>query len=354
MNMIQKLIRPGIPAAIFSALLFGASTPLAKILLATVSPWMLAALLYLGSGLGLSVYRLLRHSPRVHLSRTDTFWFGASVLAGGIIAPVLFMFGLRGAAASNASLLLNAESVFTTLLAWWVFKENFDRRIAWGMFAIVLGMVLLSWPGAGTLQFHIQQLWPAAAIIAACFAWGVDNNLTRKVSLTDSSWIAANKGWIAGSVNLLLALWLGSAIPAIPDAIAAMILGFFAYGVSLALFVVGLRHLGSARTGAYFSSAPFFGAILSVIILGTPVTPLLLIAAALMAWGIWMHLDERHDHVHSHEAMDHAHMHIHDVHHQHAHAFPVAPGTRHEHPHHHEPLTHSHPHVPDMHHLHKH
>jgi len=133
-----------------------------------------------------------------------------------------------------------------------------------------------------------------------------------------------------------------------------MILGFFAYGVSLALFVVGLRHLGSARTGAYFSSAPFFGAILSVIILGTPVTPLLLIAAALMAWGIWMHLDERHDHVHSHEAMDHAHMHTHDAHHQHAHAFPVAPGTRHAHPHHHEPLTHSHSHVPDMHHLHKH
>ena len=353
MNLIQNLRRPGVPAAILSALLFGASTPLAKVLLTTVNPWMLAALLYLGSGLGLSVYRLIRRSPRVHLSRGDAFWFAASILAGGIIAPVLFLFGLQGAVAANAALLLNAESVFTTLLAWWVFKENFDRRIAWGMLAIVLGMVLLSWPGAGTMQFRLDQLWPAAAIIAACFAWATDNNLTRKVSLTDSSWIAANKGWVAGSVNLLLALWLGSTFPPLPDAIAAMILGFFAYGVSLALFVLGLRYLGSARTGAYFSSAPFFGALLSVI-LGAPITPLLLIAAALMAWGIWLHLDERHDHVHTHEALDHTHMHIHDLHHQHTHAFPVAPESRHSHPHHHEPLTHSHPHVPDMHHLHRH
>ncbi len=322
-------------------------------LLTAISPWMLAALLYLGSGLGLSVYRLLRRSPRVHLSRTDGFWFGASILAGGIIAPVLFMIGLQGAAASNASLLLNAESVFTTLLAWWIFKENFDRHIAWGMLAIVLGMLLLSWPGAQTLRFHLDQLWPAACIIAACFAWGLDNNLTRKVSLNDATWIAANKGWVAGTVNLALALVMGNVLPALPMVAAAMILGFFAYGVSLALFVLGLRHLGSARTGAYFSSAPFFGAILSVI-LGAPVTPLLLIAAALMAWGIWMHLNERHEHIHTHEAMEHEHMHTHDAHHQHVHHYPVAPGTRHRHWHQHDPLTHSHRHVPDMHHLHRH
>lgn len=180
MNFLHNLRRPGVPAAIFSALLFGASTPLAKVLLTTVNPWMLAALLYLGSGLGLSAYRLLHRSPRVHLSRNDAFWFAASILAGGIIAPVLFLFGLQGAVAANAALLLNAESVFTTLLAWWVFKENFDRRIAWDMLAIVLGMVLLSWPDTGNLQFQLDQLWPAAAIIAACFAWATDNNLTGK------------------------------------------------------------------------------------------------------------------------------------------------------------------------------
>lgn len=350
MSPLHTLRRPGIQAALLSALLFGASTPLAKILLASVSPWMLAGLLYLGSGLGLTLYRWLRRAERVRLSQRDAFWFGASVLAGGIVAPVLFMIGLHGAPASTASLLLNAEAVFTTLLAWWAFKESFDRRIAWGMVAIVLGMVLLSWPG----QLHFDHLWSAAAIIGACFAWGVDNNLTRKVSLTDTSWIAANKGWVAGSVNLGLALLLGDRLPALPDVAAAMLLGFFAYGVSLALFVVGLRHLGSARTGAYFSSAPFVGATLSVM-LGAPVSPLLLIAGALMGWGIWMHLTERHEHAHIHTFMEHDHTHVHEeAHHQHTHPVPVASGVRHRHPHQHEALTHSHAHTPDMHHLHKH
>lgn len=353
MSLNHPLSRPGIQAALLSALLFGASTPLAKILLTSVSPWMLAALLYLGSGLGLSLYRILRRSQRVRLTRHDTFWFAASVLAGGIIAPVLFMMGLREAVAANASLLLNAESVFTTLLAWWVFKENFDRRIAWGMAAIIFGMLLLSWPTTSQLQITYRQFWPSLAIIGACLAWGIDNNLTRKISLNDTSWIAANKGWVAGSVNLGLALLAGETLPALPDMGAALLLGFLAYGVSLALFVVGLRHLGSARTGAYFSSAPFVGAVLSLL-LGAPFTLGLGIAALLMGWGIWMHLSETHAHEHHHEALEHDHLHTHDAHHQHPHAVPVMPGTRHRHLHQHEPLTHSHPHTPDMHHLHRH
>jgi len=251
--------------------------------------------------------------------------------------------------ASGASLLLNAEGVFTALLAWLAFKENFDRRIALGMVSIVAGAVVLSWSG----EARFAGLWPALAILGACFAWGIDNNLTRKVSLSDATWIASVKGLVAGSVNLALAFALGATLPPLPNLAGALIVGFLAYGVSLALFVVGLRHLGTARTGAYFSVAPFLGATLAVV-LGDPITLPLLIAGLLMALGIWLHLTERHEHEHRHEALEHEHEHVHDEHHQHMHEKSVEPGTKHRHPHQHEPLTHTHPHFPDSHHRHNH
>lgn len=185
-------------------------------------------------------------------------------------------------------MLLNAEGVFTALLAWFAFKENFDRRIALGMVAIMAGATVLSWPG----EARFSGLWPALAVLGACFAWGIDNNLTRKVSLSDATWIASVKGLVAGSVNLVLAFGLGATVPPLPNLAGAMVLGFFAYGVSLALFVVGLRHLGTARTGAYFSVAPFFGAVLAIT-LGEPVTLPLIIAGVLMAIGIWLHPKNR-------------------------------------------------------------
>jgi len=190
-------------------------------------------------------------------------------------------------------------------------------------------------------------------VLGACLAWGLDNNLTRKVSLNDASWIAAVKGLVAGGTNLGLALLLGAHLPSWPVIGGAMTIGFLAYGVSLTLFIVALRHLGTARTGAYFSVAPFFGALLAVV-MGEPMTLPLLAAGALMAFGIWLHLSERHEHLHRHEPMEHEHEHTHDAHHDHAHPWPTVPGTRHNHAHRHAPLEHAHSHFPDMHHRHQH
>lgn len=341
--------QPGVLAALTAAVLFGAGTPLAKQLLSTVSPWLLAGLLYLGSGAGLALYRLLTRAAAVNLPRNELLWFIGAITAGGIVAPVLLMLGLTAMPASGASLLLNAEGVFTALLAWFAFKENFDRRIALGMMVIVAGAAILSWPG----EARFTGLWPTLAILGACFAWGIDNNLTRKVSLTDATWIAAVKGLVAGAVNLSLAFALGATLPPLANLAAALLVGFFAYGVSLALFVIGLRHLGTARTGAYFSIAPFLGAVLAVI-MGDTVTLPLILAGLLMATGIWLHLTEQHEHQHIHDELEHDHVHIHDEHHHHSHDFPIVTGVPHKHRHQHRPITHSHPHFPDAHHRHKH
>lgn len=354
MNGSRGFPRPGIGAALGAALLFGAGTPLAKGLLAVMDPWLLAGLLYLGSGLGLTLYRALRPGTPVRLPAADWPWLIGAVVAGGLVGPVLLMLGLSGMPAAGASLLLNAESVLTALLAWFVFQENFDRRIGLGMLAIVAGALILSWPAAGRAESALAQMWPALAVLGACLAWAIDNNLTRRVALADASWIASLKGLAAGSVNLMLALALGAAWPPAPQIVGALILGLFAYGVSLALFVVALRHLGTARTGAYFSVAPFFGAALAVPLLGEPVGSRLLIAGGLMALGVWLHLTERHGHEHTHAALEHDHEHGHDAHHQHAHTPPVPPGHRHSHSHRHEPLTHAHAHFPDAHHRHDH
>lgn len=348
MNWKNGLSQSGVPSALVAALLFGAGTPLAKWLLDAVSPWLLAGLLYLGSGIGLTLYRRLIQAPAVRLPHNEVSWFAGAILAGGIVGPVLLMIGLNGMSASGASLLLNAEGVFTALLAWIIFKENFDRRIALGMGAIVAGALVLSWPR----EVQFAGIWPMLAVLGACFAWGIDNNLTRKLSLTDATWIASVKGLVSGTVNLLLAFSLGASMPALPNLAGAMVVGLLAYGVSLTLFVVGLRHLGTARTGAYFSVAPFFGASLALL-MGEAITIPLLIAGVLMALGTWLHLTEHHEHEHTHVEMGHDHEHVHDEHHLHDHV-PVTTDTKHRHLHWHEPLTHTHAHFPDSHHRHNH
>ena len=264
----MKLNDSGIPAALAAAVLFGAGTPLAKLLLEHAGPWLLAALLYLGSGLGLWLLRQVRQSPTTQLARGDWLWLAGAVATGGVAGPVLLMTGLTAMPASSAALLLNAEGVFTALLAWFVFKENFDRRIALGMIAIVAGAVVLSWPAEGTVEF--ASLWPALAVLGACLAWAIDNNLTRKVALSDASWIAMVKGLAAGATNLVVAVSLGAAWPGAAPVLGAALVGFFSYGTSLTLFVVALRHLGTARTGAYFSVAPFFGALMALALLHEP------------------------------------------------------------------------------------
>lgn len=344
---MKALTHRGVQAALLSAVLFGAATPLAKLLLGEVSPWLLAGLLYCGSGIGLAAWRLVRRAPRVHLTRHEWLPLAGAVLFGGLIAPILLMFGLSGMPASGASLLLNAEGVFTAGLAWFVFRENLDRRILLGMIAIVAGAIVLSVPTGATLG----SIWPSLAILAACLCWGLDNNLTRKVARTDATWLAAVKGSVAGPVNLALAFALGATLPPSTAIGGALIVGFFAYGVSLALFIVGMRHVGTARAGAYFSIAPFFGALVAVA-LGEALTWPLVIAGALMALGVWLHLTERHSHPHHHEPITHDHWHTHDDDHPHDHHHAVAPGTRHRHEHTHQAVTHDHEHYPDADHRH--
>ena len=349
--MSQKFLLPGgALAALVAAALFGAGTPASKWLLDSISPWLMAGLLYLGCGLGLTLYRLLTRPPAVSMAPAEWGWLIAAVLAGGVAGPVLLMFGLTGMPAASTALLLNAESVFTALLAWVFFHENVDRRIALGMLSIVAGAVLLSWPAH--LQF--SSLWPSLCVLGACLAWGVDNNLTRKIALSDASFIAAVKGWVAGIINVLLAVIIGTSMPPVHAMLGALVVGSLAYGASLALFVVALRDLGTARTGAYFSVAPFFGAVLAVLWLREPFNGHLIFAGALMAFGVWLHLTEKHSHPHTHESLLHDHWHVHDEHHQHEHDYPVAQGVRHKHVHQHAPLTHSHRHFPDTHHRHRH
>ena len=347
----------GVIYALLAAALFGASTPFAKALIGQAAPVMLAGLLYLGSGLGLLIWYTLRvlvargqQPTNARLTRQDLPWLGGAILTGGIAGPVLLMFGLTLTPASSASLLLNMEGVLTALLAWFVFKENFDRRIFLGMVLIVAAGVLLSWQQRPALGVP----WGALAIVAACLCLAIDNNLTRKVSASDAVQIAGIKGLVAGSVNLSIALVLGLPWPEASTALIAGVVGFSGYGLSLVLFVLALRHLGTARTGAYFSVAPFAGAAIALLMLGETPDPVFWVAAALMGAGIWLHLTETHAHAHTHVLISHAHGHSHDAHHQHSHDFTWDGKEPHSHPHQHDPLTHSHPHFPDIHHRHRH
>ena len=345
----------GVTYALLAAALFGASTPLAKQLVGDMHPLVLAGLLYLGSGLGLCVVlglRKLLAKGRLDIAwpaGTDWAWLAGAILCGGVFAPVLLMQGLVSSSAASASLLLNLEAVLTVLIAWFVFRENFDRRIAVGMASIAAGGIVLSWaPGAGRLA-------PGAALIAAATAfWAIDNNLTRKVAANDAVVVAGLKGLIAGSVSLACATVLGLKFPPSGTVPAAALLGFLGYGVSLVLFVLALRHLGTARTGAYFSVAPFFGAALAIGLQHDTVTVQLVIAAALMALGVWLHVSERHEHEHVHATTEHEHPHRHDDHHRHVHPNSWDGVEPHTHQHVHEAIVHRHAHVPDIHHRHPH
>jgi drug/metabolite transporter (DMT)-like permease len=347
----------GIALALISAVLFGASTPAAKLLLDQIDPAVLAGLLYCGAGIGAAFLRRVLHaftipnaSTGVPLSLKDWPWLTGAIILGGIIGPLLLMIGLSRTDASAASLLLTLEGVATALLAWFVFHENFDRRILAGMLCIAAGALLLSWSGKPALASMLGPL----AIAGACIAWGLDNNFTRKVSVSDPLQIVELKGMVAGPVNLLLGLWGGGALPKLTTLAIAGAVGFLGYGVSIALFVLALRNLGTARTGAYFSTAPFLGAIVAVIFLHEPVTAQLAVAGVLMSIGLWLHLTERHEHEHEHLPMEHTHSHVHDAHHQHEHGPGDPPGEPHTHRHRHGRLRHRHPHVPDMHHTHRH
>lgn len=344
---------PGVPLALASAVLFGATPIASKALLAEISPVLLAGLLYLGAGVGLwGLDRLARLAGSraesgPDLSRADLPWLAAAILAGGVVAPILLMFGLARTTAANGALLLNLEGLATMAIAWIVFRENVDRRLFVGAMAILAGAVLLSWTGEG-----VSIDGGGLLVAGACLAWGLDNNLTRKVAAASPVRITVWKGLVAGGVDVAIAAATGDPWPPVAGTAAAAVVGFFGVGVSLVFFIAALRHLGSARTGAYFSLAPFVGAGLAVVVLGDAVTAKLAAAAALMGLGLWLHLTERHEHEHAHAETEHDHVHRHDAHHHHDHDGPVE--EPHAHPHRHAPLVHRHVHYPDIHHRHGH
>ncbi|MBI4203418.1 MAG: EamA family transporter [Betaproteobacteria bacterium] len=343
--------------ALIAAALFGASTPFAKLLLGNVPPLGLAGLLYLGSGLGLLAVHVLgrlsatgaRGSKEARLSGQDYLWLAGAVVAGGVAGPVLLMWGLSGTGASEASLLLNLEGVVTTLVAAFLFREAVGGRV-WTAAAMMLAAgLLLSWQPQADFKLSMHAL----AIVGACLCWALDNNLTRKISASDPVVLATIKGLVAGSFNLAVAFALGLHVPAAVILAGALALGFLGYGVSLVLFILALRHLGSARTAAHFSTAPFIGAAIAIFALGEPFTVSFGVALALMAGATGLVLTEQHAHEHTHEYMAHSHRHVHDEHHQHAHRGDEGPEP-HAHWHEHPPMTHTHPHLPDLHHRHRH
>lgn len=349
-------LNQGIIFALLASLLFGVSTPLAKPLLNQIQPMLLAGLLYLGSGIGLLLWKLLssayliKNNTEPPLRKPDILWLSGAIASGGICGPILLMLGLAKTPASSASLLLNLEGVFTALLAWIVFKENCDRRIVFGMLSIVAGGSVLAFTAPSGPLVTTGSVF----IAGACFAWGLDNNLTRKVSHANPLQIAMLKGLVAGSITVFLCLIRGVPLPSFPTLALAALIGLACYGVSLSFFVLALRHIGTARTGAYFSLAPFIGAIAGTVFLKEPLTVNFIAAAILMAIGLWLHLTEHHEHEHKHEAMEHEHMHVHEEHHNHEHETSDPPGEPHSHIHKHEPIIHKHPHFPDSHHDHQH
>lgn len=342
--------------AILAAVLFGASTPFAKILLGQIHPWLLAGLFYLGSSIGIFLLYIAQQFTKTEtfkeasLSSFDWKWLSLAIVAGGIIAPISLMTGLVKVSASSASLLLNIESVFTAIIAWFVFKEHVNFSLAFGMVLIVIGSVILSWKGQSDPGSYIGVLF----IAGACLGWAIDNNLTRKISSANPLQISFFKCLIAGLTNTSLAFLYIRELPDIKTCLFASAVGFIGYGLSLVFFVLGLRHIGAARTGAYFSLAPFIGAGIAIALLGDHVSTQFVIASIFMGVGIWLHIIEYHAHKHQHDAMRHSHSHTHDEHHLHKHQPGDPAGEPHSHSHKHLPSTHSHPHFPDIHHQHKH
>lgn len=345
--------RTGILCALVSALLFGMSVPLAKGLVGAIDPWMLAGWLYLGAGAGLGFVqgaRRLSGRPAADapLRRRSMLALAGVVVIGGMVAPVLAMQGLARTDAASASLLLNLEIVATMALAWTLGRESVDGRLFLGALALLAGAIVLGGIASPELR------WGALLIALACACWAVDNLLTRSLSSHDPVAIAMAKGLAAGASNVGLAWASGVPLPAVEAATGAMLVGFVGYGASLALFVIALRHLGSARTAAYFSTAPFIGALVAVIGFGAQASMGLAIAGALMALGVFLHATERHDHRHEHPMQVHEHPHVHDDHHRHEHTEGERVGEPHSHAHRHAHLVHRHPHLPDLHHRHDH
>lgn len=334
-----------------AAALFGVSAPLSKLLLGQTAPQMLAALLYLGAGIGLLLIRGGRAGDEAPIRKADLPYAAAIAVTGGVIGPVLMLHGLQQVSGVAGSLLLNLEAPFTIAVAVLFFREHLARREAIAAAIIIVGGATL------TLERNAPSQATLVGVIllaGACAAWAIDNNLTQKLSGTDPMTLVRIKTLSAGTMNLMIALALGQDLPTIRILAAATVLGFFSYGASVLLDAYALRHLGAAREAAYFATAPFFGAALSIPLLGETLTVARVAAVVLMSAGVLLLLRARHVHTHAHDELEHEHRHVHDEHHQHEHLPADPPGEPHSHRHHHALLMHEHPHVSDAHHRHEH
>ena len=333
-----------------AAALFGASAPFAKLLLGGVGPLALAGLLYGGAGVALTGVRVVRRGTgaEARVRWSDAPLLAAVALIGGLAGPVLMLSGLQRLPAVTGSLLLNLEAPFTMLLAVSAFREHLSaKEAAGGALVIAGGAALGLQPGA------LGGSWAGAACIAgACACWALDNNLTQRLSARDPVSVVQVKALAASAGALGLAAAFGERLPG-PGAVGwALLLGSLSYGASIVLDAHALRLLGAAREAAFFATAPFVGAALSMAALGERPSWFDAAGAGAMAVGVAVLVRARHGHAHTHEAMEHDHLHVHDAHHQHAHDGPVV--EPHAHPHAHAPLTHDHPHVSDAHHRHRH
>lgn len=352
---IRKLYPP--VQAILAAVLFGASTPLSKLLLGEIDSIVLAALLYLGSGVGIGVllisrkYIIRAESTEAGIRHTDLPWLAGAILSGGVAAPIILLVGLKNASAASASLLLNFEGVATTLIAAFVFKEAVGRRTMTAIAFITLASVLLTWKPAADWGLSLGAL----GVLIACILWGIDNNFTRNLSAKNPLVIVSLKGLGAGTFSFMLALVLGKPIPGTVQILLALLLGFICYGLSIALYILALRNLGAARTGTLFGIAPFVGMFLSIAIFRESPQGLFYLSLPFMLAGTWLMLAEDHQHIHTHEQLEHDHCHVHsDGHHLHEPTQHASFTGEHSHPHIHAAIEHSHPHTPDLHHRHLH
>jgi drug/metabolite transporter (DMT)-like permease len=348
-----------ISQAILASVLFGASAPLSKILLGQIEPIPLASLLYIGSGIGLTLLQIFlaiskkQNIKEAALKKSDISWLFGAIVAGGVIAPIILMISLKTTPASTASLLLNFESVATTLIAILFFKENIGKHLWKALICITLASIILSWDFRNQWGFSLGAL----GIIFACICWGIDNNFTRNISAKNPFTIVTIKGLVAGFFSLFLAFTLNNHFPNIKVILITLILGFICYGLSTVLFVFAIRELGSARTSALFGTAPFVGAILSFIICGDIPNIMFFVSLPIMIIGTILLLKEEHGHIHRHESIQHEHKHSHtDSHHNHIHTKEqqLPDDGYHTHVHMHQAIEHSHEHAPDIHHRHAH
>ncbi len=333
-----------------AASLFGVSAPAAKLLLPSMEPLVLAALLYLGAGLGLVLTGLAvpKRVADPPLSRKDLPLLAGVIVFGGVTGPVLMLVGLAQVSGVSGSLLLNLEGPFTVLLALLLFGEHLGVR---GLVGAGLVFGGATWVGLrpGELRADPQGV---LAIAGACLAWGLDNNLSQRLSLKNPLTTVRIKALTASAGMLCAAVATGRPFPHAKTIVGALVLGAFSYGLSILLDMYALRWVGAAREAAYFATAPFIGSLVAVPLLGESLGWAQGLAFGVMGLGMTVLLRDRHGHLHTHEALEHEHLHVHDEHHRHAHDGPVF--EPHSHFHRHATIVHDHPHASDLHHRHRH